>query len=69
MAGIPELHPPLLGGGGESFVRAILGKWRMQRIAAGAEALALRVGPHIARDIGVGFPPQRPVLSCLNAVR
>lgn len=48
------------------MLRTYISKWRAYRAAAEAEALAYWVGPHIARDIGLLYPSQRPAPVCFN---
>lgn len=69
MAGIPELHDSPRGQDAARYLRSLIQRWRAHHIAAKAEALALRLGPHLARDIGVGSPLQRAFPICLNPVR
>lgn len=42
--------------------RSFLAAWRARRAAAATQALALRVGPHIARDIAVAYPWAQPTV-------
>lgn len=48
-----------------TFIQA----WRLRRAAAEQACLALRLGPHIARDIGIGYPASRPVTLILSFSR
>jgi hypothetical protein len=41
---------------------------RTRRAAARTDALALKIGPHIARDIGLDYPMQPAVRICLNPI-
>lgn len=51
------------------MLRTFIQAWKLHRVAIEAEALALRVGPHIARDIGIGYPHSRPVTISLTFSR
>lgn len=51
------------------MLRTLIQAWRLRRAVAEQECLALQVGPHIARDIGLGYPPSRPVTICLTFSR
>lgn len=50
------------------MLRRYLHAMRTRRAAAAADALALKVGPHIARDIGLDYPAGRTVRICLNPI-
>jgi hypothetical protein len=50
------------------MLRRYLHAMRTRRAAAAADALALQVGPHIARDIGLDYPADQPVRICLNPI-
>jgi hypothetical protein len=43
------------------MLRRFLHAMRSRRAVAAADALAIKVGPHIARDIGLDYPAE-PVL-------
>ena len=38
------------------MLRRLITAWRVHRASAELAALALRLGPHIARDVGLGHP-------------
>ena len=51
------------------MLRRYIHNWQSRRETAATEALALRLGPHIALDIGLDYPHRRAVPVCLNPVR
>lgn len=51
------------------MLRRLIHAWRLRRATTEQECLALRVGPHIARDIGIGYPVSRPVTISLTFCR
>jgi len=51
------------------MLRTFIQAWRLRRAAAEQQSLALQVGPHIARDIGIGYPASRPVTISLTFSR
>lgn len=51
------------------MIRTFIEAWRLRRAAAEQDRLARQLGPHIARDIGLGHPSSWPVTISLSFSR